>query len=182
MSAETNFPITRQQFYLDGQPVAGDEKTLEQVGIKDGEMLAVLISPENTGAQRQAPRQGQRTNNSSRPADYASPDQIENTRQSFLTNPQALAEVRSQRPELAEAVNDQARFRQLFEAMLGEVNERERERQNQLRLLNEDPFNVEAQRKIEEMIRQDRVMENLQHAYEHNPEGKYYDSLEVYRN
>lgn len=173
VSAETNFPTTRQQFYLDGQPVAGDDKTLEQVGIKDGEMLAVLITPENAAPARQPQRQGQRAGNNQRPADFSSPDHIERTRLGFLANPAALAQVRSQRPDIADAVNNPARFKELFEAMAGEEQERERERQNQLRLLNDDPFNVDAQRKIEEMIRQDRVMENLQHAYEHNPEGMH---------
>ena len=56
--------------------------------------------------------------------------------------------------------------------MKRQEQEAERERQNQIALLNDDPFNVEAQKKIEELIRQDRVIENLQHAYEHNPEGE----------
>lgn len=38
-------------------------------------------------------------------------------------------------------------------------------------LANSDPFDVEAQKRIEEAIRQDRVLENLEHAIEYNPES-----------
>ena len=38
-------------------------------------------------------------------------------------------------------------------------------------LVNSDPFDVEAQKRIEEAIRQDRVLENLEHAIEYNPES-----------
>ena len=177
VTAETNFPPQRQQFYLDGQPIVGDNQTLEQVGIKDGEMIAVLIESESAEGQRaqqqqQTQSQPQRAGQGgARPMDYSNPDQIERTRLNFLSNPSALQQARNQRPDLAAAINNPQRFRQLFEEALSEESERDRERQNQMRLLNEDPFNVDAQRKIEEMIRQERVTENLQHAYEHNPEG-----------
>ena len=38
-------------------------------------------------------------------------------------------------------------------------------------LVNSDPFDVEAQKRIEERIRQDRVSENFEHAIEYNPES-----------
>ncbi|TKA82921.1 hypothetical protein B0A55_01321 [Friedmanniomyces simplex] len=163
--AETHLPQAAQQFYLNNTPIAGDDKTLEEAGIKDGDMLAMLMrqsEPQNSmGAQR---RQQQR-----RPAGQGS-HEIETTRLSILGNPQAMAQVREQRPALAEAINDSGRFREVWENMMREDQDREQERQEQMALLNEDPFNVEAQRKIEEMIRQESVQENLQFAYEHNPE------------
>ncbi|KAI7247631.1 hypothetical protein KC335_g18807, partial [Hortaea werneckii] len=91
-------------------------------------------------------------------------------RLSILGNPAAMAQVREQRPALAEAINDSNRFREVWMEMIREDQDRERERMEQMRLLNEDPFNVEAQAKIEEMIRQEQVQNNLQFAYEHNPE------------
>jgi hypothetical protein len=43
--------------------------------------------------------------------------------------------------------------------------------QRNIRLLNADPFDVEAQRQIEEAIREHRVMENMAHAVEYSPES-----------
>ena len=165
VNAETNLPQAAQQFYLNNTPLSSDERTLEEAGIKDGDMLAMLMrqpdQQNNMGAQRREQRRqgGQGSH------------EIETTRLSILGNPAAMAQVRQQRPALAEAINDGNRFREVWEHMMREDHDREQERQEQMRLLNEDPFNVDAQRKIEEMIRQESVQENLQFAYEHNPEG-----------
>jgi len=43
-------------------------------------------------------------------------------------------------------------------------------RQQQINDLNADPFDIQAQMRIAEMIREERVQENLQNAIEHNPE------------
>lgn len=172
MNDDVKVPPTSQQFYLNNTPIAGDEKTFEEVGIKDGDMLAMLMRQEqqqstmgsqwrqqqNAGTQRRGPPQAQ--------------EEIENARLSILQNPGAMAQVREQRPALADAIHDPARFREVWLDMIREDEGREQERLEQMRLLNEDPFNVEAQRKIEEMIRQQSVQENLQWAYENNPEGK----------
>jgi len=136
-------------------------------------MLAMLMrqpdQQNNMGTQRrpQPGQQGQQRRQQQGPDAH----QIETTRLSILGNPGAMAQVREQRPALAEAINDSNRFREVWQEMISEDQNRESERIEQMRLLNEDPFNIEAQQKIEEMIRQEQVQNNLQFAYEHNPEG-----------
>ncbi|RYO04278.1 DNA damage-inducible protein 1 [Alternaria tenuissima] len=158
IEADTNLPAASQSLYLNGQPVAIDTQTLEDAGVRDGEMLAVVMRP--------APRQNRNLQHPGRPAQ---PDP-EGVRQLVLNDPQQMNKLRQGDPELAAAVNDPTRWRDTYAMRQRQAEESERERQNQIALLNEDPFNVEAQRKIEDIIRQDRVVENLQKAYDENPE------------
>lgn len=178
ISAETDLPASSQQFYLNSVPINGDKQSLDEAGIKDGDMLAMLMrsaeQPNNMGGQRLQQPQGQQ-----RRASNADADEIETARLSIMGNPRAMAQVREQRPALAQAVSDPIRFREVWMEMTRDDENRERERQEQMRLLNEDPFNVEAQKKIEEIIRQQGVQENLQFAYEYNPEGTLAFSSEL---
>jgi DNA damage-inducible protein 1 len=124
-------------------------------------MLAVIM--------RTAPRPNRNMQQPGRPSQ---PDP-EGVRQLVLNDPAQMNNLRQQDPELAAAVNDPARWRESFSKKQRQAEASERERQNQIHLLNEDPFNVDAQRKIEDIIRQDRVVENLQKAYDENPEGEH---------
>jgi DNA damage-inducible protein 1 len=58
---------------------------------------------------------------------------------------------------------------------LRQLQERHREvelaRLREIEALNADPYDVEAQRRIEEAIRQEAIMENLEHALEYSPEA-----------
>jgi DNA damage-inducible protein 1 len=166
IKAETNFTDSAPQFFLNGNILTGDERTLDDAGIKDGEMLVMLI-PRAGGAAppRQAPAQQRR-----RPGEM-NPEEVEAMRQNLLGNQGALARLREQQPELAAAVNDATRFRDAWQGAARRLMDQERERQQRIAMLNNDPFNIDNQREIERLIREDYVTESLQHAYEHYPEG-----------
>jgi len=83
-----------------------------------------------------------------------------------------MTELQQTLPELADAAqNNPARLAEL----LGQSRERQYQaevnRQREVGRLNADPYDVEAQRRIEEAIRQEAIMENLEHALEYSPEA-----------
>lgn len=88
-----------------------------------------------------------------------------------LGDPGLMEELRRQNPELAAAAPDPARFRTAFEQLERRRRDAEEQKQREIARLNDDPFNPESQARIAELIRQEQVMENLQSALEHNPEG-----------
>jgi DNA damage-inducible protein 1 len=88
-----------------------------------------------------------------------------------------MAEVRRQDPELADAASSSDTFHTIWSQRQSQAAQIEAEKHAQLALLNADPFNAEAQRKIEEMIKHERIQENIQKALEENPECKFHGRL-----
>ena len=173
INAETNLPQDSLQFWLNNSPIQGDQKTLEELGIKDDDMLAMLMrqpEQENNMGSRRRPQNAQGRPQGRQSAEL-SPEYIEAQRQGLLNNPASMAQVRQQVPALVEVVNDRNRFREVWMEMIRTDEARYEEGRAQMRELNDDPFDVEKQKQIEEMIRKDTVNENLEFAYEHNPEG-----------
>ena len=75
-------------------------------------------------------------------------------------------------PELAAAaLTNPSRFAELLRQMPDRREQAELERQREIMHLNADPFDVEAQRRIEEAIHQQAVIENMEHALEYSPES-----------
>jgi hypothetical protein len=75
-------------------------------------------------------------------------------------------------PELVDAAQyNPRRFAELLRQTHARYQEAERRRQMEIQALNDDPFNVEAQRRIEEAIREQAVLENMEHALEYSPEA-----------
>ena len=155
--------------FLNGQPVQGDERRLEAAGIGDGEMLALVVQE----ARPNPPRHTAPAQRNASAGNTRSDDEIETLRLSLLGNEEALRNLRETRPDMWKATGDPAEWNRAYTALQREQQQQAREREEQMRLLDQDPFNVEAQQKIEEMIRQERVAENMEYAYEHTPEGEF---------
>ncbi|KAK4704799.1 DNA damage-inducible protein 1, partial [Phenoliferia sp. Uapishka_3] len=99
-------------------------------------------------------------------------EESETMRRQLLGNPQLMASLRRDQPELAEAAaSDPARFRELLSQFSAMQNSAKLQQQHEAELLNADPYDIEAQKKIEEAIRQAAVLENLETAMENMPEA-----------
>ena len=174
VQAETQIPKTSQHLYHNGQLLNDDSKTMEQMQIGDGEMLALHVRA--TGESRGVPagqaqqsarqQQGQQARGAQNQVDH------ETLRLQLLGNPEMRQQALRQRPELGPVLEDSAGFAQAMSRMQEQEREDQARRRQHIADLNADPFDIDAQRRIEEMIREERVQENLQNAIEHNPEGR----------
>ncbi|KAH6631673.1 hypothetical protein F5144DRAFT_227975 [Chaetomium tenue] len=170
IQAETTHHPSAQHLYHNGQLVHDNAKTLGELGVTDGDMLALHIrdmrgSTTAPAAARAAPQSAARP--AARPPPAQDPEVI---RLQILGDPNLRGELGRSRPDLVAALEDPQRFARLFADSLDREQRERNERQRQIQLLNADPFDIDAQARIEEIIRQERVMENLQNAMEHNPE------------
>lgn len=165
--SEASILPTAQHLYHNGNLVTDDSKTMEELRIVDGDMLALHVRDMrgSTGV----PEPGREVRRR-RPGGgvYQDPEVV---RLQILSSPTSRRELERQNPELAAALEDPQRFAQIVNDDIAREERQRFQRQEHIRGLNDDPFDVEKQRQIEEMIRQERVMENLQNAMEHAPEG-----------
>lgn len=105
--------------------------------------------------------------------DLTSDNELEQMRRQLLGNPQIMNQIRQTFPELADAAQtgDMERFRHSLAQFSAMQNSAKMQQERELALLNADPFNIEAQKKIEEAIRQQAVLENMEQAMENMPEA-----------
>ncbi|XP_062853076.1 protein DDI1 homolog 2 [Trichomycterus rosablanca] len=103
----------------------------------------------------------------------SSPQGLDNPallRDMLLANPHELSLLKERNPPLAEALlsGDLERFTKV---LLEQQQDRAKREQERIRLFSADPFDLEAQAKIEEDIRQHNIEENMTIAMEEAPES-----------
>ena len=181
IESETNISTAAQRIYYSNRELVDDSQTLQQCGLTEESMLGVQVrNPQAPSDGSSRPVRTQRrgpTQAGSRQGAQGDPEMI---RLEAMGNPNILAALRASNPELANAVQDPARFQQIYEKKLREKMELDAEIQRKNDLLSADPYNPDTQRAIEEMIRQQGVIENLENAMEYNPEGNCSSLMSLY--
>lgn len=151
LEAEFAIAPENQQILFLGRVLPDDKRTLASYGIKDGDLLVIHDT-------RAMITQNPEMSNLE-----------ELMRQQILQSPSMQQNLRQHNPVLLDAaLRSPQEFKQVITQQRAKVQEMQAAQEE---LLNADPFDVEAQKKIEESIRQDRVTENLEHAIEYSPES-----------
>ena len=161
ITAETSIPASAQILSVNGRPLTNNSQTLQAAGIQDDDMLAVAARQPQQPQRQPAPASSNQAPSENQ--------QIEQARQQILGQPQHLERLRNQTPELANAINDPTRFRELFLASRRAQEAQLRTEQQRLARLDDD-VNEENQEEIYKRIQQQNIEAEYERTMEENPE------------
>uniref|UniRef100_A0A7N6ALN3 Ubiquitin-like domain-containing protein n=1 Tax=Anabas testudineus TaxID=64144 RepID=A0A7N6ALN3_ANATE len=191
---ESGIPAGEIQITYVEQPLKDPTRALGTYGVKDGDVVVLrqtdrrppptqpafpvpgtssstsqhaAVRPQQPAAQRAPQPSTPVTFQGSSPQGLDDPALLQ---QMLLSNPHELSLLKERNPPLAEALlsGDLERFTKV---LLEQQQDRAKREQERIRLLTADPFDLEAQAKIEEDIRQHNVEENMTIAMEEAPES-----------
>ncbi|KAF8914366.1 hypothetical protein CPB84DRAFT_84380 [Gymnopilus junonius] len=152
LEAESLIPVNEQAISYEGRELSNPKATMQELGVTGTN--AMLLLRRKVAAPGRSMEQD-----------------AEMMRLQLLGDPNLMAQLRASQPEIADAAqSNPARFAELLKQTRERHLSAEMAQQNEIARLNANPFDVEAQRKIEEAIRQQAVLENMEHALEYSPE------------
>ncbi|KAJ6980527.1 hypothetical protein NC653_028355 [Populus alba x Populus x berolinensis] len=162
LEVETQVPLQQQQLLYNGREMRNNEK-LSALGVKD-EDLVMMVS---NAAALSAPSNNLGFNPD---GSAVNPGAFQ---QQLRNDSNTMAQLLQADPELAQVIlgNDLNKFQDLLRQRHRQRSELRRQQEEEFALLEADPFDVEAQKKIEAAIRQKGIDENWAAALEYNPEA-----------
>ncbi|KAG8982064.1 DNA damage-inducible protein 1 [Tulasnella sp. 425] len=173
LEAEAKIPAPEQSISFQGRDLSDPKATLASFGIGDEAMLLLRRKVVVAGRTVEQDSEMMRLQILGDPQLMRQLQQVRSLSGipvQSLTIP--LINYTQAQPELAAAAqNNPRRFAELLGETRRKQQQAEHAKQREIEALNADPFNIEAQRKIEEAIRMEAVMENLEHAMEFSPEA-----------
>lgn len=195
---ESGIPAEETQIIYMERLLVEDHCSLGSFGLKDGDMVILLqkeavrpCSPERAaglcrmepagpalpGTSSSRPHQRAQSAQHSRrhgSGEKAGPGQGLDSpalvRSMLLSSPHDLSLLKERNPALAEALLS-GNLESFSQVLMEQRRERALREQERLRLFSADPFDLEAQAKIEEEIRQQNIEENMTIAMEEAPES-----------
>lgn len=167
LEVETTVPIQQQQILFNGNEVSNSQK-LSALGVKDDDLLMMTVSGAGAGA---AASSGS-TNDLSFNTDGSAMNPAA-FQQHFRRDSNLMGQLFQNDPELAQTIlgNDLNKIQEILRLRHRQRSQLQRQKEEELALLYADPFDVEAQKKIEAAIRQKGIDDNWEAALEHNPEA-----------
>lgn len=179
LEAETGIPTDDQAILYGTAPLTDRKKTLRDYQVKEDDVLilrnsrqASISATGNAMSSSSSASQNPASSAAAPAADGSIDSAAEYARAQILQDPNLMRQLEQSEPEIADAArNDPAKFKQLYNARGERYAAMQREKHQMEELLMADPFDIEAQKKIEEAIRQQQVLENMEHAMEFSPES-----------
>ncbi|XP_037697176.1 protein DDI1 homolog 1 [Choloepus didactylus] len=197
---ESGIPVEEIQIIYAERLLADDHCSLGSYGLKDGDVV-VLLQNENAGTRppgrtsnvppidfsgtalagtsSSRHHQHQRSQTAQNSGGLASGEKVASAqgldspaliRSMLLSNPHDLSLLKERNPPLAEALLS-GNLETFSQVLMEQQREKALREQERLRLFSADPFDLEAQAKIEEEIRQQNIEENMNIAMEEAPES-----------